>query len=376
MTRTIGILGGGQLGRMLTMVAKRMGYRVIVLDPKPQSPCGQLADEQITARFDNLEAIASLGAHCDVVTYEFENIPLESVRSLEDAGYEVAPSSHVLRITQDRLLEKQFINSCGIATAPFAPVSSYPEFEKAMQSIGFPAIVKTRRGGYDGKGQWRIENAAQARQAFLEAKGDALILEGFVPFEKEISVIAARDALGTIVTYPITENIHESGILSMTIAPGRVSPEVAEAAGDIARRIAEGLEIIGAFAVECFVRGNEVLVNEIAPRVHNSGHYTIEAMTISQYDMHIRAICGLPLVVPRLREPAVMINILGTGSGDDLEGKYPLMSDPDVTLHLYGKAQAADRRKMGHFTVLAPTIEEAIEKAERSRSYLRWNSTQ
>jgi 5-(carboxyamino)imidazole ribonucleotide synthase len=371
---TIGILGGGQLGRMLTFAAKRMGYRVIVLDPLDRSPCGQVADEQITARYENLGAIATLGTYCDVITYEFENIPLESVRSLEEAGHEVAPSSHVLRITQDRLLEKRFIGSCEIATAPFAPVSSLAELEDALRSIGMPAVLKTRRGGYDGKGQWRLATAQQAREAWIEARGAPLLLEGVVPFDVEVAVIAARDALGTVVTYPVTENVHEAGILSMTIAPARISDGIAASVQRMARRLAEGLEIVGAFAVECFVCGDEVLVNEIAPRVHNSGHYTWEAMTISQYEMHLRAICGLPLVTPRLREPAVMINILGTGSGDELEGKYPLLSDPDTALHLYGKSEARAGRKMGHFTVLASTIEEALERAERGRGYLRWSS--
>lgn len=372
MSETIGILGGGQLGRMLTLEAKRMGYRVITLEPTPDSPCGQVADEQIVANYDNLEAIATLGANSDVLTYEFENIPLESVRFLEAAGHAVAPSSHVLRITQDRVLEKQFVNGCGIATAPFVPINSFAELEAALVTVGFPAVLKTRRGGYDGKGQWRIKKPQDAREAFLAANGAPLILEGFVPFEKEIAVIAARDAHGTIVTFPITENSHEHGILSMTIAPARVSDRVAETARMIASRIAEGLEIIGAFAVECFVVGNDVLVNEIAPRVHNSGHYTIEATTISQYEAHIRAICGLPLVATRLFQPSVMVNILGTGEGDQLDGIFPLLSDPDVALHLYGKPQAKDRRKMGHFTVLGTTVEEAIEKAERGRAYLRW----
>ena len=372
MNRTIGILGGGQLGRMLTFEAKRMGYRVITLEPTPESPCGQVADEQIVANYDNLEAIATLGLHSDVVTYEFENIPLESVRALEEAGIAVAPNSHVLRITQDRVLEKQFVNGCGIATARFAPVTTFAELEAALLTVGMPAVLKTRRGGYDGKGQWRITEPQQAREAFLEAKGEPLILEGFVPFEKEISVVTARDAHGTIVSFPVTENFHENGILAMTIAPARVPAHIADAARAIAHRIAEGLEIIGAFAVECFVIGDEVLVNEIAPRVHNSGHYTIEATTISQYEAHIRAICGLPLVNPRLLEPAVMVNILGTGTGDQLDGVFPLLSDPDVSLHLYGKPHAKDRRKMGHFTVLGTTVEEAIAKAERGRAYLRW----
>ena len=374
MNKTIGILGGGQLGRMLTLEAKRMGYRVITLEPVPESPCGQVADQQIVARYDNLEALATLGLHSDVITYEFENIPLDSVRFLEDAGHAVAPNSHVLRITQDRVLEKQFVNGCGIPTAPFAPITSYAELETALLTVGMPAILKTCRGGYDGKGQWRIVSAQHAREAFAAAQGVPLILEGFIPFDREISIIAARDAHGTIITFPVTENTHNDGILARTIAPARISAEIATAAREIAVRIAEGLEIVGAFAVECFVFGNEVLVNEIAPRVHNSGHYTIEATSISQYEAHIRAICGLPLVTPRLLQPAVMMNIIGNGEGDQLDGLFPLLSDTDVALHLYGKSQAKAGRKMGHFTVLATSVEEAIEKAERGHAYLRWVS--
>ncbi len=372
MNRTIGILGGGQLGRMLTFAAKRLGYRVVTLDPAADCPCGQVADAQIVAAYDDEAALDELAKQSDVLTYEFENIPLDSVTSLEEAGYSLAPNGHVLRITQDRVLEKQFVNGCGIATAPFAPVTSFAELEAALLTVGLPAVLKTCRGGYDGKGQWRIASIRDAREAFVAAQGAPLILEGFVPFDKEISVVAARDALGTVVTFPVTENIHEAGILAMSIAPARVSDAVAAAARALAVRIAEGLEIIGAFAVECFVLGDEVLVNEIAPRVHNSGHYSIEACTISQYEMHIRAISGLPLVQPRLLAPAVMVNILGSGTGDQLDGVFPLLSDPDIALHLYGKPHAALRRKMGHFTVVAPTLEAALEKAEHGRSYLRW----
>jgi 5-(carboxyamino)imidazole ribonucleotide synthase len=349
---SIGILGGGQLGRMLTLEAKRMGYRVVTLEPLPNSPCGQVADEQIVAAYDDLRAIGELGARSDVVTYEFENIPLESVRELESQNRIVRPSGDVLRTTQDRILE---------------------ELQSAIASVGFPAVMKTARGGYDGKGQWVVRDAAQAHDALAAAKGAPLIYEAFVPFDLEVSVICARGADGAMVSFPVTENQHDHGVLATTIVPARVSAEVAAKVKAAAMTIGEKLTIVGAYCVEFFVRGEEIYVNEIAPRVHNSGHYSLDATSISQYEAHVRAICGLPLVEPKLFEPAVMINMLGTGTGDHLAGVNELLSDPDVKLHVYGKRHAAMRRKMGHFTVLAPTIDEALAKAETGRRALSWN---
>ncbi len=370
---SIGILGGGQLGRMLTLEAKRMGYRVVTLEPLPNSPCGQVADEQIVAAYDDLRAIGELGARSDVVTYEFENIPLESVRELESQNRIVRPSGDVLRTTQDRILEKTFVDSCGIAVAPFAAVSGTEELQSAIASVGFPAVMKTARGGYDGKGQWVVRDAVQAHDALAAAKGAPLIYEAFVPFDLEVSVICARGADGAMVSFPVTENQHDHGVLATTIVPARVSVEVAAKVKAAAMKIGEKLTIVGAYCVEFFVRGEEIYVNEIAPRVHNSGHYSLDATSISQYEAHVRAICGLPLVEPKLFEPAVMINMLGTGTGDHLAGVNELLSDPDVKLHVYGKRHAAMRRKMGHFTVLAPTIDEALAKAETGRRALSWN---
>jgi 5-(carboxyamino)imidazole ribonucleotide synthase len=369
---TIGILGGGQLGRMLTLEAKRMGFRVVTLEPLPNSPTGQIADEQIVAAYDDLRAIGELGARSDVVTYEFENIPLESVLALEDDRRRVLPNSFALRITQERLLEKGFVRDCGIPTADFAPVRSRDELHAAAEQIGFPAVLKTTMGGYDGKGQWVVHTLADAEAAWSEAKGRPLIWEERIAFDRELSIIAARNARGEIVAFPTSENQHDHGVLSTTIVPGRIDPAIAQRAREYATTIAERLAIVGTFCVEFFQRGHDLLVNEIAPRVHNSGHYSLDATQISQYEAHVRAICGLPLVEPRQFLPAVMVNILGDGAGDTLGGIDDLLGEQMLKLHLYGKTNAALRRKMGHFTVMADTIDEALEKAERGRRALHW----
>jgi 5-(carboxyamino)imidazole ribonucleotide synthase len=375
MIQTIGVIGGGQLGRMFTLDAKRMGYDVITLDPQPRSPCGQVADDQIVAAYDDPAAIDDLGRRTDVVTYEFENIAIESVQRLEGDGYAVTPGSNVLRITQNRLLEKTFVANCGIPVAQFAQIDSADDLERAGAHIGFPAVVKTVRGGYDGKGQWRVTNPDEARDALTQAQGAQLIYEQFVPFTCEISVVCTRNRAGEAVTYPPAENIHDRGILYISIARARVRPEIARKAAEYARRIAAALEIVGTFCVEFFVaRDGDVLVNEIAPRPHNSGHYTIDATRCSQYEQHVRAICGLPLSEPELLRNAVMVNILGEGCGDHLAGVQELLTDPNIVLHMYGKKHAVDRRKMGHFTMLVdgPVTDAQIERAKAARALLHW----
>jgi 5-(carboxyamino)imidazole ribonucleotide synthase len=375
MIQTIGVIGGGQLGRMFTLDAKRMGYDVITLDPQPRSPCGQVADEQIIARYDDMSAIDDLGRRTDIVTYEFENIAIESIERLEQNGYAVTPSSNVLRITQNRLLEKGFVRGCGIPVAEFAEVNDATDLERACKSIGFPAVLKTVRGGYDGKGQWRAQDGGEAREALAQAAGAQLIYEQFVPFACEISVVCTRNAAGEIVSYPPSENVHDHGILYISIVPARVDDRAAARARAYAEKIASALGIVGTFCVEFFVaRDGEVLVNEIAPRPHNSGHYTIDATRCSQYEQHVRAICGLPLSEPELLRSAIMVNILGEGTGDHLAGVDGLLSDPNVVLHMYGKKHAVDRRKMGHFTMLVkgPVTDAAIERAREARALLDW----
>ncbi len=372
MIRTIGILGGGQLGRMLTLEAKRMGFRVATLEPLPDSPTGQIADEQLVAAYDDVRAIGELGARTDVVTYEFENIPLESVLALESDKRVVHPGSRALRVTQDRILEKTFVRECGIPIADFAPVRTVAEADAAERAIGYPGVLKTTLGGYDGKGQWVARSRGDVDDALAAAKGRALIWERFVPFERELSIIAARNERGEIVAFPASENQHDHGVLATTIVPGRVPAAIAERARAYATTIATRLAVVGTFCVEFFQTGDDLLVNEIAPRVHNSGHYSLDATQISQYELHVRAICGLPLVEPRQFMPAVMVNILGAGTGDTLDGVEQLLRERDLKLHVYGKAHAALRRKMGHFTVLGETIDDALAKAETGRRALHW----
>jgi 5-(carboxyamino)imidazole ribonucleotide synthase len=373
--RTIGIVGGGQLGRMFTLAAKSMGFDVITLDPQERSPAGQVADDQIVAAFDDLTAIDELGKRADVVTYEFENIDARAIEHLERSGYHVMPSSNVLRTTQDRLLEKRFVRECGIPTADFAEVATAADLDAAAASVGLPAILKTVRGGYDGKGQWRVETIDEARAAVAEARGALLIYERVVPFACELSVVATCAADGTVISYPVTQNEHDRGVLAVSIAPARVSQIVHERAHMIATAIGRGLGIVGTYCVELFALDDgTVLVNEIAPRPHNSGHYTIDATQCSQFEQHVRAVCRLPLSQPRMLSNAIMVNILGTGTGDQLTGESELLADPSIVLHMYGKRRAIDRRKMGHFTMLidGPIDEHAIHRAREAYAKLGW----
>lgn len=374
MIQSIGVIGGGQLGRMFALDAKRMGYHVVTLDPQEHSPTGQVADEQIIAQYHDLAAVERLGKMTDVVTYEFENIAIESVEYLENHGYRVTPSSDVLRITQDRLLEKTFVRRCGVATANFAEVARIKDVARAAEEIGFPAILKTTRGGYDGKGQWRVQSLEEAEAAFAAAKGATLIWESFVPFVRELSVVATRNSRDQVITYFPGENVHDAGILAITMVPARVSNEVSARAAEIATTIGRGLGIVGTYCVEFFITADdELLVNEIAPRPHNSGHYTIDVTQCSQYEQHVRAICELPLAQPRLFSSAIMMNILGTGTGDHLYGVDDLLLDPCIVLHMYGKRHAVDRRKMGHFTMLVDGINEgAITRAQAAHALLHW----
>ena len=374
--RTIGVIGGGQLGRMLTLDAKRMGYHVVTLDPQEHSPCGQVADEQIVAPYDDLAAIEELGKRSDLVTYEFENIAIASVEHLEKLGYRVTPGSNVLRVTQNRILEKRFIRECGLPTADFADVTRIDDMGEAAMTVGFPAVLKTVRGGYDGKGQWRATSLSEAKEAFAHARGAELIFEKQIFFSRELSAIATRDAKDNVVTYPVCENTHDDGILAMTIAPGRVDKKVAARAAAMAETIGRKLGIVGTYCVEYFLSlEEELLVNEIAPRPHNSGHYTIDVTPCSQYEQHVRAICDLPLSAPRLFCNAIMMNILGTGKGDFLAGVPALLSDPAIVLHVYGKKHAVARRKMGHFTMLVdgPVSEYAIAEARGALKKLGWS---
>jgi 5-(carboxyamino)imidazole ribonucleotide synthase len=347
---TIGILGGGQLGRMIAQAAASLGYRSHILCPEPDSPAAQVTPLVTIAAYDDETALAAFAAAVDVVTFEFENVPAETVTFL--AGLKpVHPGPLALATAQDRLKEKDFLRSIDVATAPYRAVTSEAALRRAVQEIGPRSVLKTVRLGYDGKGQVTIGADTDLAAAWREMGSDLGILEGFVDFACEISVIVARSTTGAWATYVPVENQHAKHILDTTIAPARIDATLATRAEAIARHVAEKLEVIGLLAVEMFVTdGGEVLVNELAPRPHNSGHWTIDACYTSQFEQHVRAICGLPLGSPERHSDAVMKNLIGP----DVARWREAVGEPTAKLHLYGKDAAPPGRKMGHVTRLTP----------------------
>ncbi|KRA00425.1 phosphoribosylaminoimidazole carboxylase [Mesorhizobium sp. Root157] len=351
---TIGIIGGGQLGRMLAMAAARLGYRTVVLEPQPDCPAAQVANRQITAAYDDPAALAELAAASAVVTYEFENVPVAAAEILA-ARVPVHPPARALEVAQDRVVEKEFLNGIGIATAGFHPVDDDAGLTEALRAFDGSGVLKTRRMGYDGKGQRVFRNMASGGFAGVcEAMGSVpLILEALVPFEREISVIGARGADGAIATYAPAENIHRNGILHSSTVPAAISTTAADAARAAAAKILNALDYVGVIGVEFFVLPDgALLANEIAPRVHNSGHWTEAACALSQFEQHIRAVAGLPLGDPRRHSDCVMENLIG----NDIARVPALLAEADVLVHLYGKAEARLGRKMGHFTRLGRRI--------------------
>ncbi|SDE08793.1 5-(carboxyamino)imidazole ribonucleotide synthase [Paenibacillus sp. UNCCL117] len=370
---TIGVLGGGQLGRMLALAGRAMGYRFATLDPTPDSPCGQVADEQIIAPYHDAAAARELAKLSDVITYEFENVDANVTDLLMKESY-VPQGSSLLYTTQHRLREKRAIEAAGVKVAPYAEIRSADDLREAAGRFGLPCVLKTAMGGYDGKGQWVIRSEAEIDEAYetLAQSGTELVLEQFIRFEKELSVIAARSPRGEVKTFPAAENEHVNNILHLSIVPARVAADVVERAEKMAAAIAEGLDVIGLIAVELFLTADgELFVNELAPRPHNSGHYTMEACRTSQFEQHVRAICNLPLGDPGLMQPVVMVNVLGEHVQPLLDWIVRPESEtvaPGVTakLHLYGKAEAKNGRKMGHVNVLADTPEAAFRWIEAS----------
>jgi len=352
---TIGILGGGQLGRMLAMAAARLGFRVAVFEPGANPPAGDVAHKTYTAGYDEEAALAEFADHADVVTYEFENVPAEALDLIE-AQVPIRPNRRALAVSQDRLDEKQFLNEIGLMTAPFAPVDpsahdAAAQLAQAMAAVGVPGILKTRRFGYDGKGQVRIMDV-QGGAAALDsmAKSDA-ILEGFVDFDCEISVIAARGFDGQIACFEPGENVHKDGILHTTRVPAQIERDLRDRAFGVAGTILAALDYVGVMGVELFVQGDALIVNEIAPRVHNSGHWTEAGAVIDQFEQHIRAVAGWPLVDPVRHSDVEMTNLIG----DDLLQVPGIRAETGARLHLYGKADARAGRKMGHVTrILSP----------------------
>jgi 5-(carboxyamino)imidazole ribonucleotide synthase len=347
---TIGVLGGGQLGRMTALAAARLGFRTHVFCPEADAPASQVAAATTRGAYDDPQAQTRFAAAVDVITYEFENIPVAPVEALARLK-PVRPSPAVLAICQDRLLEKAAVNDAGIATTRFMPVRKRFDIDAALGALPPPAILKTARLGYDGKGQALIRSRAEAEAAFARFGEVDCVLEAIVDFIAEISVIAARNAAGRVASYVAVENRHRNHILAETIAPAAIAPALAAEAERIARRIAERLDVIGLIAIEMFVaRDGRVLVNELAPRPHNSGHWTIDACATSQFEQLVRAITGLPLGTTERHSDAVMTNLIG----DDVHGWPRLAAEPGACLHLYGKAEARAGRKMGHVTRLTP----------------------
>ena len=346
---TVGILGGGQLARMLALAAGQLGLRCHVYAPETASPAFDVAAAHTRARYEDEEALARFAAAVDVVTYEFENVPGATAAFLEER-VPLAPGSRALFTAQDRVDEKTFIAGLGISVAPFAAVSDEASLKQAFARIGTPSILKTRRFGYDGKGQTKISGDRSPEAAWSEIGNQPAILEGFVAFEKEISVIAARGWDGAIAVYDVPENHHEHHILKTSTVPADIAPATAEAARAIGGRIIAALDYVGVIGIEMFVAGDTVIVNEIAPRVHNSGHWTMDACAVSQFEQHIRAVCGWPLGAPTRHSDVVMTNLLGS----EIDQWPALAAEPDVCLHVYGKAEARRGRKMGHFNRLTP----------------------
>ncbi|MCW8986798.1 MAG: 5-(carboxyamino)imidazole ribonucleotide synthase [Gammaproteobacteria bacterium] len=367
---TLGMLGGGQLGRMFTIAARTMGYEVAVLDPDKASPAGKLATKHLCADYSDQSALDEIANSCDAVTTEFENVPASTLDALARTC-PVRPGAQAVTITQDRIHEKNFLKDNGFPTAPFAVIHSLDNLKSAIKTIGAPAILKVSRFGYDGKGQFSIKAERDADKGWETLKGEACVLEQRMPLDIEVSVVLARGLDGEVMTYPVAENIHEEGILDVSVVPARINKALETKVTSMATKIANALDYVGVMAVEFFISNGELLVNEIAPRPHNSGHYTLDACVTDQFEQQVRAICGLPLGDTRLLSPVVMINMLGDiWHGGHAPKWQKLLDHPNVKLHLYGKHVARPGRKMGHFNVLASKIDDALNLANKLKDQL------
>jgi 5-(carboxyamino)imidazole ribonucleotide synthase len=367
---TLGVLGSGQLGRMFALAACRMGYRVRTFSPGRDTPTGQVAELEVAAPYEDLDAVREFARGVRAVTFEFENVPASAVAAVESVA-PVRPSGEVLHTTQHRLREKSFLSKHGFPVTRFRPVKTVEDLRAGLDELGYPAVLKTADFGYDGKGQRTIRNADETDAAFAALAGREGILEAFVAFERELSVVAARGTGGACASYGVVENSHTRHILDHTFAPAHVSPAVARRAEEIARALLEQLDYAGVLCVELFLTGDDGLfVNELAPRPHNSGHFTIEACAASQFEQQVRALCNLPLGSTEQFRPAAMANLLGDlwqGGEPDWRGACAV---PNVALHLYGKRAARAGRKMGHLTALAPTTDEALRTVLAARGAL------
>lgn len=349
----IGVLGSGQLGRMFAISARRMGYRVHTFSPDSDTPTGQVADVEVQASYEDLDAVEAFARQVAVVTFEFENVPAQTAAAAAKCA-PVRPGGDVLHVTQHRLREKRFLEGAGFPVTPFRAVRSADELVSALADVGCPAVLKTAGWGYDGKGQVRINAAGDAIAAWKSVQTDEAVLEAFVPFDREVSVVAARGIDRSFVAYPAIENAHSRHILDISTCPAGISASLAREAGEIARGVLEALDVVGVLCVEFFAtRDGRLLINELAPRPHNSGHLTIDACTTSQFEQQLRSICGLPLGSTELLRPAAMANLLGDLWQRGEPDWSAACAFPDIKLHLYGKLQARPGRKMGHLTALA-----------------------
>lgn len=372
----IGVFGSGQLGRMLALAARAMGYRIHTFSPDRDSPTGQLADREVCAPYADLDAVRDFVRHVAVVTFEFENVAAEVAQVAGEEGVPVRPGGWVLHTTQQRLREKQFLAGAGLPVTPFASVRSLPELAAGLAALGSPAILKTAAFGYDGKGQVRIDALSGAESAWAAIGRQEAVLEAVVDFVCEISVVAARGLDGSFAHWGVIENVHHNHILDLSLAPARVEPRLAEEAVNLARAVVDQLDVIGVLCVEMFLdKRGRLLINELAPRPHNSGHLTVDAAATSQFEQQLRAVCGLPLGSTAMLRPAAMANLLGDlwfrRDGARVEPHWTAaLAYPDVKLHLYGKHDARVGRKMGHLTALASTMEAAMDVVLAAREAL------
>lgn len=367
---TIGVFGSGQLGRMFAIEARKMGYRVHTFSPDTDTPTGQVADLETSADYADLETVEKFARLVDVVTFEFENVPSRTVETAARFA-EVHPRGEILHTTQNRLREKSFLSENGFPVAPFRHIKLADDLYRAAGELGLPAVLKTAGFGYDGKGQQKLKAVGEIDRAFENLNGGEAVLEAFIEFEKEVSVVCARDREGNFAHYGVIENSHENHILDVSFAPAICSEKVFAEAVEIARSVAETLDYVGTLCVEFFLTKDErLLINELAPRPHNSGHLTFDACVTSQFEQQLRAVCGLPLGATDFYAPCAMANLLGDvwAGGEPDWGKA--LAVPNVKLHLYGKSEARPGRKMGHLTALAETAEQAVEAVRRARAFL------
>lgn len=366
----MGILGGGQLGRMLAIAARRMGYRVHAFEPQPDCPAGQICDLEVNAPWEDSAALEKFAAGVDVISFEFENIPLSVAESVARMR-PVRPRGEVLHICQHREREKNFLQSNGFPCAPFRVVDSAESLATAVSEIGTPAVLKTAEFGYDGKGQLKISEPSEPKTLWGNFGGQRAVLEKWIPFEAELSVVCARGLNGEVVAFPASENIHKNHILDLSIVPARFDPSILQEAERIAGDIARALDVVGLIGVEFFLTPEgKLLVNELAPRPHNSGHFTFDACVTSQFEQQLRAVCGLPLGSPELLRPVVMWNLLGNLWKNGEPDWSVVLNQPNAKLHLYGKSEARPGRKMGHVCVLADSTADALSCVEKMRQAL------